>query len=241
MRALFVLIAAAVLVSLPAAGLADDSRAPDPDGLSETGGLAGTQALQFSVESLLSLGEFQGQMFSYQRFLTDTRAIRVAGGLDLDLNLKDMDVEFQSGAQTGAAETSSWSHGVTLKVQMQFYRGNGPLRFFWGAGPKVTYSDAHSEIVDYNTYSDELEYVFYAGDTDRWEVGLQGFAGVEWFINDMFSLHAEYAVSGMYKFEDKLEQRTHSGDTDYNYSIATTTRSPEFDSDGVRFGLSAHF
>ncbi|MFH1690295.1 MAG: hypothetical protein ABIE42_08665 [Candidatus Eisenbacteria bacterium] len=241
MRALFVLLTAAALLSVPAAGLTDDSRAPDPDGLSETGGLAGTQALQFSVESFLSLSEFQGQMFSYQRFLTDTRAIRVAGGLFLDLDLKDMDVEYQGGEQTGAAETSGWNHTATLKVQMQFYQRGGPLRFFWGAGPKVTYVDVHSEIVDYYSHTDGLEFIYFTADTDRWQVGLQAFAGVEWFINDMFSLHAEYAVSGIYTFEERLEQRVHSDDPDYYRSVITTTRSPEFDSDGVRFGLSAHF
>ena len=180
-------------------------------------------------------------MFSYQRFLTDTRAIRVAGGLFLDLDYEDTDVNFNSGEQIGTAETSGWDHSVTLKVQMQFYRGDGPLRFFWGAGPKVSYSDAHYENVDYNTYNDDLEYRFYVTDIDKWDVGLQGFAGLEWFINDMFSLHAEYSVSGMYSFKDELNQRFYSDDPDYDTIITAKTRSPRFHSDGVRFGLSGHF
>jgi opacity protein-like surface antigen len=234
-KTLCVVLAAAALLSVPASALAVDQDLP------ADGGLAGKQALQFSVESFLSLAEFQGQMFSYQRFLTDSRAIRVAGGLFLDLNKKDQDVEYYGGEQSGTAETSAWSHRATLKVQMQFYRGDGPLRFFWGAGPKVTYADAHSEDVDFNTHSDELEFIYFTRDTDRWEVGLQGFAGVEWFINEMFSLHAEYGVSGVYTFEDKLEHRVYSSGPDYTFMLATTTRSPEFNSDGVRFGLSARF
>ncbi len=88
MRTLCVLLAAAALLTVPGAGLAGDSRAPDAGGQAEPRGLAGTQAIQFSVEGFLELSEFQGQMFSYQRFLTDTRAIRVAGGLFLDLDYR---------------------------------------------------------------------------------------------------------------------------------------------------------
>ena len=228
MKALRVLLAAVVALSIPAGALAAD-------------GLAGKQAVQFSIGSYLTLSEFQGQMFSYQRFLTDSRAVRVAGGLFLDLDDKDMDVEYYGGEQTGEADLTSWNHRATLKIQMLFYRGDGPLRFLLGAGPKVSYTDHHSEVVSYSLYGDELRFTYHTIDTDRWELGLQAFAGVEWFINEMFSLHAEYAVSGMYKFDDSIEQRIYSHDPDANQRVDVTTRSPEFDSDGVRSGLSARF
>ncbi len=234
MKTLCVFLAAALL-SVPAAAVADGWYSPPP------GELAGRQAVQFSIESLLTLSEFQGQMFSYQKFLTDSRAIRVAAGLSLDLTDTDLDVEYYSSEQTGSAELSSWHHRGTLKVQMLFYRGDGPLRFFWGGGPKVTYSDNHTENVHYSPYGGELHFIYNTRDTDTWELGLQGLAGVEWFINRIFSIHAEYAVSGMYGFEDSVEQRIYSYDPDSNQKISSTTRSPEFNSDGVRFGLSARF
>jgi opacity protein-like surface antigen len=225
----------AVFLSVPAAAPGTGRYSPG------TGELAGMQAVQFSVGSHLSLSEFQGQMFSYQRFLTDNRAIRVAGGLFLDLDDKDVDVEFYSAGETGSAEPSTWSYRGTLKLQMLFYRGNGPLRFFWGAGPKVTYSDSHSESVYYSLYGDEVFFDYRTRDIDRWELGLQGFAGVEWFMNEMFSLHAEYSVGAMYKFEDTIEQHIYEDDPGSNRRIDTTTRSPEFTSGGVRVGLSARF
>lgn len=237
MRTLCVLLAAALLF-VPVTGTAGDHHAPKG---CEPRGLAGTQAVQFSVGGHLSLGAFQGQLFSYQRFLTDSRAIRVAGGLELDLDYVDQDIEVQGGEQTGSAETSGWNHEVMLKVQMQFYRGDGPLRFFWGAGPKVVYSDSHYEDVNFNTYDDDLEYRFRVLDSDKWDVGVQGFAGVEWFINDTFSLHGEYSVSGMYSFRDGLERQTYSDSPDYDVVLATSTRSPRFTSDGARIGLSARF
>lgn len=235
MKTLCVLMAVAALLSVPAAVLGEGRYSP------AAGGLAGMQAVQFSVGSHLSLSAFQGQMFSYQRFLTDNRAIRVAGGLFLDLDDKDIDVEFYSAEETGSAEPSSWSYSGTLKLQMLFYQGDGPLRFFWGAGPKVTYTDSHHETVRYSMYDDELSFVYYTHDTDRWELGLQAFAGVEWFMNEMFSLHGEYSVGGMYKFEDGIEQRIYEHDPGSNRRIDTTTRSPEFTSGGVRVGLSARF
>ncbi len=234
MKALCTFLAAAALLSVPAAAVADGWYSP------EAGELAGSQAVQFSIESLLTLSEFQGQMLSYQRFLTDNRAIRVAAGLFLDLNYSDLDIEYYGGEITGSAELTNWSHRGTLKLQMLFYRGNGPIRFFWGAGPKVSYTDIHGEDINYYPY-DELEFTYYVRDIDIWELGLQGFAGVEWFINGMFSIHAEYGASGKYAFEDRVEYRIDSHDPDSNRKIATSTTSPEFVSDGVRFGLSARF
>jgi len=235
MRTLCAFLAAAALLSVPAAAVADGWYSPP------AGELAGRQAVQFSIESSLTLSAFQGQMLSYQKFLTGSRAIRVAAGLFLDLNESDLDVEYYGVEQTGSAELSNWGHRGTLKVQMLFYRGDGPLRFFWGGGPKVSYTDIHGEDVHYSLYGDELHFTYYTRDTDIWEFGLQGFAGVEWFLNRMFSIHSEYAVSGMYRFEDKVEQRISSHDPDSSSRIDTTTRSPEFSSDGVRFGLSARF
>ena len=235
MRTLCAFLAAAALLSVPAVAVADGWYSPP------AGELAGRQAVQFSIESFLTLSAFQGQMLSYQRFLTDSRAIRVAAGLFLDLDVSDLDVEYYGRELTGSAELTNWSHRGTLKLQMLFYRGDGPLRFFWGAGPKVRYTDLHGEDVNYSPSGDELHFTYYTRDTDIWEVGLQGFAGVEWFINEIFSIHSEYAVSGMYKFEDRVEQRISSHDPDSSLRIDTTTRSPEFSSDGVRFGLSARF
>jgi hypothetical protein len=225
----------AVLLLVPVAPCAGKWYSPPP------GSLEGEQAVQFSVSSWLTLTAFQGQMFSYQRFLSDSRAFRVAGGVGLDLDKSDFDISYEDGGQTGAAEESDWNHSVTLKVQMLFYRGDGPIRFFWGAGPKVSYSDLHSEDVNYSPYGDELAYIYYTGDSDKWELGLQGFAGAEWFISEMFSLHAEYAVSGMYAMTDTDERRIYSHDPGSNRSISVSSSSWEFDSDGVRFGLSARF
>ncbi len=235
MKTLCVLLGLAAFLFAPATALGEGRYSPGP------GGLAGMQAVQFSVGSHLSLSAFQGQMFSYQRFLTDNRAIRVAGGLSLDLDDEEIDVEFYSAEDTGSAEASTWYYSGTLKLQMLFYRGDGPLRFYWGAGPKVTYTDSHHESVRYSIYDDELSFTYYTSDTDRWELGLQGFAGVEWFMNEMFSLLAEYSVAGMYKFEDAIEQRIYEDDAPSNRRIDTTTRSPQFTSDGVRVGLSARF
>lgn len=204
-------------------------------------GLAGTSAVQFSVDDNFTLTEFQGQMISYQRYLTDDRAIRVAAGLFLDYAEKDLDVSYYDGEETGAAEISTWTHRGTVKLQMVFYRGDGPLRFYWGAGPRVSYTDNHTEIVNFNSYGGYVNYSHRTGDTDTWELGLQGFAGVEWFINDLFSLHAEYAVTGKYVIKDEFERYMQSDDPDDVQTSETATRSPKFTSDGVRFGLSAHF
>ena len=235
MKVICTLLAVATIVSAPASDVAAGWYSP------AEGDLAGRQALQFSVEELLTLSEFQGQMLSYQRFLTDDRAVRVACGLFLDRDDSDLDVDYEGGSVAGSIELTSWYYSGTVKVQMLFYRGDGPVRFFWGAGPKVTYTDVHGESANHSASGEDVDFILFGNDTDRWEVGLQGFAGVEWFVNDFLSLHAEYAVSGAYMFEDKVEQRVYPHDPGSNHRIVTETSSPEFNSDGVRFGLSARF
>jgi hypothetical protein len=227
-------VSAAFLLMSAVAGAAEGGKRPGE-------GLAGTQAVQFLVDDNFTLSAYQGQMFSYQRYLTDDKAIRLAAGLFLDYDDKELDVAFANGEEVGTADLSGWDHRGTVKLQMMFYRGRGPLRFFWGAGPRVSYTDNHTENVNFNSQGGDVEFAFYTYDSDIWELGLQGFSGVEWFINDIFSLHAEYSVTANYIIRDDVEHRIYSHDSDSNRAVETKTKSPQFDSDGVRFGLSAHF
>jgi opacity protein-like surface antigen len=105
----------------------------------------------------------------------------------------------------------------------------------------VSYSDSHVETVSFSSWGGDLSYVFNTRDADLWELGLQGFAGVEWYVNDLFSLHAEYAVTGHYVIRDEVEHRIESDDPDDVRHVEMSRRSPKFNSDGVRLGLSAHF
>jgi len=204
-------------------------------------GFEGRQAVQFLVGSSFTLQAFQGQLFSYQRFLTDRRAFRLAGGVFLDRRDKQLDIGYDAGATTGELELLGWDNSATLKAQMVFYRGDGPVYFYWGGGPKLTYTDFRSETASHYTADDEVGFSIYALDVDRWGGGLQGFAGVEWFLSDHFSLHAEYAVSGMYTYEKTVDERLDTFSPDTRRRFETSGWTPEFNSDGVRFGLSAYF
>lgn len=115
------------------------------------------------------------------------------------------------------------------------------MRFFWGGGPKVTYTDYHYESIDYSSSGGRLNYTFFRTDGRRWAAGLQGLAGLEWFFSDWFSLHAEYAVSAMFESTHRVEERFRSDSSGYDMRTVTDVSSPEFSSDGVRFGLSVCF
>lgn len=232
-------IAAAVLTAALAVALVSPSAACGRG--AGSGGLDGRQAVQFTVNRDFELTAFQGQMFSYQRFLSDTRAIRFAGGLFLDHDDTDVDAALDGGDQVGEADLKHWDYQGTIKIQMVFYRGRGPVWFYYGAGPKFSYRDYHGESINFSTYTGELEYSYRRQDTDEWTFGLQGFAGVEWHINETFALHAEYAVSGVYKYSKQVETRFQSTEPAFRDRYVYRTNSPEFDSDGVRFGLSVYF
>lgn len=208
---------------------------------SGTGDLKGRQAVQFSVGDDFQLSAFQGQMFSYQRFLSDTRAIRVACGLFLDHDDTDVDAALDDGEFTAEADLKYWDYDGTIKLQMVFYRGRGPVWFYYGAGPKFSYRDYHSETISYSTFDGDLEYSYRRRDIEEWSLGLQGFAGVEWHINEMFALHAEYGVSTFYEFREEVEERFLSSQEGFDSRLVYRTDSPGFDSDGVRFGLSVYF
>lgn len=203
--------------------------------------LHGRNAIQFSVEDDFELSEFQGQLLSYQRYFSDGRAIRVGLGLFLDVNNEDLEVEYWGGDLSGDAEIKTWMHRGTLKVQMLFYRGKGPVYLFYGAGPKITFSDFHDEDVNYSLQGDEVVYSFIRDDRQEWGMGLQGILGVQWFINDMFALHAEYGLSAMYYFGEWTNERYYSDSPSSARRTSTEVSSPQLDSDGVQFGLSVHF
>jgi len=201
--------------------------------------LAGAQAIQFTVDNNFTVSAFQGQMISYQRFLTDKRAVRLAAGLYLDRT--DSDVSKTYDDDIGERELLNWDNSFTVKAQYVFYRGDGAVRYFWGAGPKVTYGNSRSETSSSRYEAGNVEFILYGYDNESFGAGLQGFCGVEWFINDLFSLHAEYAVSAMYTWTRRFEERAETWDPESYESYTSERRSPSFSSDGVRFGLSARF
>jgi hypothetical protein len=202
-------------------------------------GLAGDQAVQFSIDRNFEFNSFQGQLFSYQRFMTDRRALRLAAGLSLGRD--SIDSEAQHSDDVNDTELTRWNTDVTLKAQMVFYEGGGPLYFMWGCGPQVTYRNYHTENAADQYAGGDVSFILFSYEQNEFGLGLHGFAGVEWFINDTISLHAEYGASAMYIFSGTEEERLETDDPASYIRETVESRGPSFSSDGVRFGISGHF
>ncbi|MBN2566204.1 MAG: hypothetical protein JXB46_10890 [Candidatus Eisenbacteria bacterium] len=232
---------AVLLVMVPAALIAWASvGAASGDGVSHAD-RAGMQAVQFSVKDLLELSSFQGTLISYQRFLTDTRALRVAAGLALDFNDRSTDVEFAGIDAAASADLTDWDHEGTVKIQLLFYRGEDSVLLYYGGGPTVGYADYHYENIIYGVSGDDLDYRYYGQDGSEWLLGLQSVLGVQWTVNDHFALHGEYGLTARYRLTESTSSYFRSDNPDLEEWSESRTTSPELSSDGVLVGLSVYF
>jgi hypothetical protein len=204
-------------------------------------GFRGMQAVQFSVGGNFSISEFQGALVSYQRFVRDRRAVRIACGLRLDLDDSEMDVEFEGIDASDSVELSRWSHEGTVRIQMLFYRGSGPVYLYYGGGPVVSYLDYLTEDMVFSADGSDLEYRYFGYEGSEWGLGLDGVLGIHWPINETFALHAEYGATAEYKLRESSETYFRSDAQNAAERIERRTKSPEFSSNGVLVGLSVFF
>ena len=228
-------LAAAALILIivaPVAIQAGDQRADDR---------AGRQAIQFSVGDWLDIGAFQGPLISYQRFLSDTRALRIAAGLSLDLDDVEEETELGAVDEARTSELTDWEYSGTVKVQMVFYRGEDPVLLYYGLGPLVGYSDYHYEDIIYSVVGDVIHYRYTWRDGSEWRLGVQGFVGVQWTINERFALHAEYGATAQLRLGTSEYYYYRTDNPGLEEDTKSTRRSPELNSDGVRAGLSVFF
>jgi hypothetical protein len=199
------------------------------------------QALLFSVRNLLEISEFRGQLISYQRLLGEGRALRVAVGLSLDATEEQHETELGAVDFEKSYDTTDWDHEGSVGLHLLFYRGESPLRVYYGGGPVVAYSDQHYEDLIYGVSGDEIEYRYYGYDGSEWRLGLQGILGVQWDLSETFALHAEYGATARYRLGERTYSYYRTDSPGLQELTETRIRSPQFLSDGVLVGLSVYF
>ena len=209
----------------------------------------GAHALQFEIGYDFKLSPFQGVTLSYETFLRDQLAVRMGVGASMDHENDDHASDFQGVTESygyeahGDADLTNWHHQYSLVCQLVSYQ-RGRVAFYYGGGPKVTYSNDRSERVDFSG-SEGVVYGRQRVDWRRaWGLGVCGVAGVQWLVSDRFRLHAEYSTSFMFRHENEDETVTwvRSGEHYYWMEKVTDERSSvEVSPDGTRLGLSVCF
>ena len=240
------------------------------DTLSERSSLkADAWAMQFGISSNFTLTSFQGSTIALKYQLSDKSAIR--GGITINGSTNNGNsTTTYSVADTNAGSapvnSSSDAANVSFVVQYLWYANpNGPVHFYGGLGPSISYSYSNSSSGNSYFYTNEYYdtgYYYYYNYTEKissksnsiqWGVGLTGSVGLEWFACQWLSIRAEYGESIQYMWRSS----TSSNDYSYIYSPSlpsTYTRSPNSHNDnsgtnkgwtvnssGVSFGLSVYW
>lgn len=186
----------------------------------------GDWALMFQIDKNFTLKDFSGALISFQKKLSDRNAIR--WGLNLNGGYSEQRNNPNQKTTTGDAHI-----GVSMNYLWYAHISNN-IRFYYGLGPLVAFGYNHSK----NSQNSGVNVTKQTRLTE--EVGLNGVAGVEWFVRQRISLLAEYipALTGQY-------QSTVTNSYNYNANIRTRDKisatNIHFGPMPVRFGVAVYF
>ncbi len=202
----------------------------------------GSWSLQFQITEDIGLKPFNGMIFSVKRHFSERSALRLGFRFDIDWN----DAEGSGTRETSSGpndtrEESEDSDYEKITIDLSYLRYVRPgsyVNFFWGAGPLVSFSRSSQTEVE-SLSSESREQNRYSR---SWSVGALGLIGVEWFLQEHFSFHAEYRASFSYSegYTETNSSTTFSSRT-YNQQDLYESSSWNFESVNVILGLSVYF
>jgi hypothetical protein len=217
---------------------------------------AGAWAMQFGISNNFTLTSFQGSTFSIKYQLSDMAAIR--GGISISTSSNN-----GNGTSFGTADSSfgslptnnsSSSQGISFNLQYLWYMNpSGPIHFFIGFGPSVSYSNSQNNSAIANLgYSQNNNIVVYylynetqSSSTTQWGAGVTGSVGVEWFLSQWFSLRAEYGESLQYRWGSNSSTTNYFsayvGYVGSQFKNSGTTNGWTLSSSSVSFGLNIYW
>ena len=217
----------------------------------------GIWALQFGIAGNFTLTSFQGSTIGAKYQLSDKNAIR--GGITINGSTNDGTTSNSGSVDntsygTTPGSSSTNSANVSFVLQYLWYMNpNGPVHFYTGLGPLVSYSYSKSStdnpdlITIYNngSYQGYWEGQSSASTSTQWGVGGSGIIGVEWFACRWLSLHADYNESIQYRWSSSSSSHGNTSSTAPNYISSNTNSSGKskgwtLSSSGVAFGLNIY-
>ena len=214
----------------------------------------GTWAMQFGITSNFTLTSFQGTTLALKYQLSDRSAIR--GGITINGSISDGNNSISgSVADTsyGSVPANSSSDAANVSFVLQYLRyinPNGPVHFYLGLGPSVSYSYSHSTS-DNSTLNSASTHGYWvrsvsSSNSHQWGTGGAGVAGVEWFAVQWLSIRAEYSESIQYQWRSTTSMSDNSSSSYPKYipihtDNSGTTKGWTLSSSGVSFGLSVYW
>ncbi len=225
------------------------------DGSSERTPLEqGAWALQFGIGANFTLTSFQGTTIALKYQLSDKSAIR--GGITISgstSNGNNTASGFVADTSYGAVpeNSSADASNVSFVLQYLWYMNpSGPVHFYLGLGPSVSYSYANSSS-DNSTLTAVKTHGYWVrtvstSNSRQWGIGGTGVAGVEWFANQWLSIRAEYSEGIQYQWRSAAPSSDLSSPLYLTYvpthsDVSGTTKGWSLTSGGVSFGLSIYW
>ena len=178
----------------------------------------GNWALQFGIRSDLTLGTFESGSISFKQLLSQRSALRYG-----------ISVHYSYSGSNGEVHDTRDDLSV---IYQRYVNPDATAKFYWGTGPYLLFGYRYS-LRSRDTYYDERI-------QKQWGAGWYGVGGVEWFVTDVISLHAEYRMSAIYSWQSyRLESKATYSDV----RVAEDKQDAfNFSNNGdVLFGLSVYF
>jgi len=204
-----------------------------------------SRALQFQISSNFTLSSFQGATLSYKHHLAPSQALRI--GFDLSLNDASSDWTqnaFNNDTLTISDNSKRDQANYTIRLNTQaiwYSESSLGISFFYGTGPFLSFSRlTQKEERVLSPVSFPQSKSTSEGSATTWSLGLTGLAGVEWFVSQSISLHAEYGVSLGYSWI-RNESKTDLSTQGSRSATEGSANSWQLSGNGVRFGLSVYF
>lgn len=208
---------------------------------------SGVRALQFQIGKDFELKAFDGMSVSFKKHTSADSAWRL--GVMLDLEIDDADLESGTVNQDDVRVESydADSNGQGLRVDLLRLRYPSPGRsvcWYWGVGPRARFSRFEKETMSVYGTQPEIDTRLTREDSHTWSVGALGVGGVEWFVADGVSLHAEYAASLEYGATSRVTESRQGEDGEPpTYHSASSSAGHGWDFGGTQaiFGASLYF
>jgi hypothetical protein len=210
----------------------------------------GQWAIQFQVTNNFTLSHFNGANFAAKYHFSERSALRLAvSAAAEDKTLDERQAYYFDEIYDGdylTKKSSGYDFDITIEPQYIYYityKRNPAV--YLGAGltfglnmdeSKLTY-DLYQDLEKYSREFREIE-------ISGFSLGISALAGVEIFLNEYLSLHAEYASSFTYSSDDtKDNRRKQNLDSGYERVTNTNYSDEKFRLryESVLLGLSVYF
>lgn len=236
---LFIILSSLITLQLASAqsGQVQDSSAAD-------GAVFKTHALQFQISDRLRLTAFQGALLSYKFHHSDSWALRIGLGMDVEDSKTERDSRNFSEIDTLLGEQTRTTDYYLFILQSQFlyyFNTTSDIKTFIGTGPYLTYRNRILEDEDNKLNLSEEVRRIKETKYREFRAGLSFASGAEWLFRKNMSVTAEYGFLIYYQSsKDKMrgviyrETDTSEDEVDYNVNRWV------FSASSVKFGLTIY-